>query len=284
MILPLITLACFFLSCNIINPAEDTPAYIKVDTVLVKVTNFAQGSATHNMTCVKLNVGGTTLGFFEMPTMTPCLLTGLQSVIVYPGFELNGIAGSREVYPFFEPYIGTAKTDLVPGQIITILPVTTYKAACKFTWMENFENAGVSFLYPAYSDTIFRNQTDTVRTGHYSGAIYLDTKNRFFEAYSSTDFKFPPLSSNALLEFDYFSNTQMEFGVYILENGAAAWNSLVIIRQIDHWNRIYIDLHTTLEDNYTTAEFFRPGFRAGWDSTGLAKQAIIMDNLKLIHF
>lgn len=288
--LPVITLAGFLLSCNIINPAEDIPAYIRVDTILVKVTNFNQGSASHNMTCVKLYVAGTALGFFEMPAMVPSLLTGPQSVIVYPGFELNGITGSREIYPFFEPYIGTGKTDLVQGEVITISPVTTYKKksdgtdACKFPWMEDFEDAGVSFLYPAYSDTAFQIQNDTVREGRFSGAIYLDRKHRFFEAYSGTDFEFPILNSNALVEFDYLSNTLLEFGVYILQDGAGVWTSLLFIRPVDHWNRIYIDLHTTLENNYLNAELYRPGFRAGWDSTGMAKQVIFMDNLKLIHF
>ena len=283
-ILPVITLAGFLLSCNIINPSEDIPAYIKVDTVLVKVTNFDQGSASQNMTCVKLNVGGNTLGFFEMPTMVPCLVTGLQSLYLEPAFELNGIRGSREVYPFFKPYTGTGKFDFVPGKVITITPETTYKKECKFPWIEDFENAGASFLYSTYSDTVFINQKEKVREGRYSGAIYLDTKNRFFEAYSSTDFDFPSVNSQALIEFDYLSTTALEFGVYILNNGAGTWNSLVIIRPIDHWNRIYIDLHTTLEANYLTAEFFRPGFRAIWDSTNLTKQSIIMDNLKLIHY
>lgn len=283
MILPVITLSVVLLSCNIINPAEGIPSYIKVDTILVKVTTFDQGSASQNMTCVKLNVGGTTLGYFELPTMAPCLLTGPQSLYLEPGFELNGITGSREVYPFFKPYIGTGKIDFVEGKVITVVPTTTYEAACKFPWIEDFEDAGVSFTFPSYSDTIVRNQTDMVREGRYSGAICLDSDHRFFEAYSSTDFALPQIGSKAIMEFDYLSTTLMEFGVYLLKDGVATWTSLVYIRPINKWNRIYLDLYTTLENNQTT-ELFRPGFRTAWDSTGLAKQTIFMDNLKLIHF
>lgn len=278
-----ITLACLSLSCNIINPAEEIPSYIKVDTILVKVTNFDQGSASHNLTCVKLNVGGISLGFFEMPTMVPCLMTGKQSLYLEPGFELNGIAGSREVYPFFEPFTDTAKIDLAAGQVITITPTTKYKKACKFVWIEDFEDAGLSFEYPTYSDTVIRSQTEILREGRFSGAIHLDARNKFFEAFSSADFELPTTGLKVLLEFDYISQTSMEFGVYLLKDGAAIWTSLLVIRPVDHWNRIYIDLHTTLDDNLD-AEFFRPAFRAGWDSTGAAKQSIIMDNLKLIHF
>ena len=282
-ILPAITLASILLSCNIINPAEDIPAYLQVDTVLVKVTNFEQGSASHNMTCVKLNVAGTSLGFFEMPALVPCLTTGLQSLYLEPGFELNGIAGSRSVYPFFYPYTGTAKIDFVPGQIIKIAPTTTYKKECKFAWIEDFEDAGVSFVYPGYSDTIFRNQTDRVKDGQFSGAIFLDTKNRYFEAYSSTDFELSENGTMILLEFDYRSTNLMEIGLYVMKDGSAVWNTLLFIRPIDHWSRIYIDLETMVGDNQT-AKYFRPGLRVGWDSTKLAKQSVYMDNIKLIHF
>jgi hypothetical protein len=283
MFLLAITLAALFLSCNIINPSESIPAYIKVDTVLVKVTTFDQGSAKHNMSCVKINIAGTTLGFYELPVMAPCLITGEQSLYLEPAIELNGISGSRMVYPFYKPYTGTGKINLVQGEIITIVPETTYKTECKFTWMEDFEDAGVSFLYASYSDTTFRIQNEFLLEGSYSGAIYLDKTNKYFEAYSSTDFNLPKTGTPVLMEFDYKSNTLIEFGMYVLDDGAAIWTPIIYIRPSETWNRIYIDLNTTTTDNQN-AELFRPGFRAGWDSTGVEKQSIFMDNLKLIHF
>jgi hypothetical protein len=283
MILPVITLAGFFLSCNIINPAEDFPSIIKIDTVLVKVTNFEQGSASHNMTCIKINVAGATLGIFEMPIMAPCLTTGPQTLFLEPVYEVNGVSGQREVYPFFKPYIGTGKFNLAPGEIVTVVPTTTYKDECKFVWIEDFEDAGVTFVYPSYSDTVFQMQSDTVREGHFSGAVYLDKSHRFFEAYSSNDYILPKTGSKVLLEFDYKSNTLLEFGVYILADGSAAWSDLVYLRPSKVWKRIYLDLGTTAGNNQA-AEAFRPGFRAAWDSTGIATQGILMDNLKLIHF
>ncbi len=282
-ILLVITLAGTFLSCNIINPPEDIPSIIKVDTVVVKVSNFDQGSASHNITCVKINVAGTTLGFFHLPARVPCLTTGPQTLYLEPGIEVNGITGSRIVYPFFKPFTGTAKVDFAEGQVITIEPVTTYKKECVFAWMEDFEDAGVSFDYPGYSDTVFRTQTDSVKDGHFSGAVYLDKTNRFFEAYSSEEYVLPKTGSPVLLEFDYLSNALLEFGMYIIEDNVATWNSMIYVRPVKRWSRIYIDLHSTTSDNQT-ADLFKPGFRIVWDSTGPARQAIIMDNLKLIHF
>ncbi|HBB90802.1 MAG: hypothetical protein A2X22_02350 [Bacteroidetes bacterium GWF2_49_14] len=280
--LSVITLAASLISCNLINPEEKIPALIKIDTVLVKVTNFDQGSASHKMTNIWISVGGKNLGVYETPTMIPCLETGPQWIYLRPGIKMNGIAGSRVAYPFFEPY-ELNEFILESGKTTVITPTTTYKKECKFPWMEDFEDAGVSFDYPSYSDSIFRNQSDSVKEGRFSGAIYLDKQHQYFEANSSTDFVLPGTGTMILLEFDYKSNTGLESGVYVITDGAAVWNSLVYIKPSATWNRIYIDLHSTVGYE-TNADAFRIGLRAEWDSTGLAKQGIIMDNLKLIHF
>jgi hypothetical protein len=286
MIIPAITLSGFLLSCNIINPPEEIPSYIKIDTFLVKVTNFDEGSASHNITCVKVIVGdgATNLGFFEMPTMIPSLSTGEQSLFIYPVIELNGIAGSREVYPFFNPYTGTGKFDLVPGEVVTINPITTYKEECKFPWIEDFEDAGVSFEYSAESDTVFRTESDTVKEGRFSGAIYLDKDHAKFEAYSSTAFELPEDGSPILLEFDYRGTATIEVGLFAIQDQSAGWNSMVYVRPVAHWNRIYIDINSTVVYNKDNADLYRPGLRIVWDSTGPAQQSVLMDNIKLIHF
>jgi hypothetical protein len=280
--IPVITLAVSLISCNLINPPETIPALIKIDTVMVRVTNFDQGSASHMMSNVWLSVNGKNLGVYEMPALIPSLETGKQWVYIRPGIKLNGISASRVAYPFYEPY-ELRELVLEPGVATLVTPTTTYKKECKFPWMEDFEDAGVSFNYASYSDTTFRNQSDTVKEGRFSGAIYLDKTNKFFEASSSTDFELPNTGTMILLEFDYMSNTSVEAGVYVIEDLAAVWSSLVMIRPSATWKRIYLDIHSTVSYE-NTAEFFRLGFRAQWDSTGRATQGILIDNLKLIHF
>ena len=290
-ILLVITLAGISFSCNIINPPEDIPSLIRVDTVAVKVSDFDQGSASHNITCIKVNIGGTTLGFFDLPTLMPCLMSGKKDLYIEPGIELNGIRGSRAVYPFFKPYMAgnfnetdTTQILLGPGKTIYLKPKFSYKKnVCKFAWMEDFEDAGVSFLYPEYSDTVFRSQKDTVKEGRYSGAVFLDKKHKYFEAYSGTEYTLPVDGTPVLLEFDYKGSLLVEFGMYVIVDNAATWNSMLYIRPVDHWNRIYIDLNSTTKD-YTKDDLFRPAFRMVWDSTGAARQSLFMDNLKLIHY
>ncbi|MFO7616700.1 MAG: hypothetical protein R6V75_05570 [Bacteroidales bacterium] len=281
MILPLLVVCSLLFSCDLINPPEKIPTYIKIDTMLVRVDDFDRGAATHQISNVFLTVENSLLGIFEMPFTVPCLSTGKQEVFIRPGIRLNGIAGSRVEYPFFKPYRDSV--NLAEGEIITINPITTYKDECQFPWMEDFEDAGVSFIYSQYSDTTIRNQTSIVRTGRYSGAIYLDDNNRYFEATGPKDFVLPRNSATILLEFDYINDVEFELGMYVMEDGAAVWNSLLVVRENSNWKRFYADLHTTVAYN-NNAEAFRIGFRAEYDTTRTGTQHIILDNVKLIHF
>ena len=287
--LTVITLAALLLSCNLINPAEEIPALLKIDTVLVTVNEFDKGSDSHQMTDIWISVGGKNLGVFEMPALIPCLLdTASQWIYIRPGVKMNGMASTRVAYPFFVPYQlnVTGKPvdiELESGKTSTITPRFTYKDECVFAWIEEFEDAGVTFNYASYSDTIFKNQNEIVKDGHYSGVIYLDSTNSFFEATSAEDFTLPVDGTSILLEFDYLNTVEFEVGTYVIEDEVATWSSLIMLRKSDKWQRIYIDLQSTVAYE-TEADLFRMGFRAQWDSTGTETQSMLLDNIKLIHF
>jgi hypothetical protein len=281
-ILPaILLLSCLAVSCELINPPEPIPAYIRIDTISFKVTQFDQGEATHQISNIWINVDNEILGIFEMPFQVPCLKTGEKELFIRPGIRVNGIAASRMVYPFMEPYRVTH--NLVPGEVITLLPSTTYKKECKFSWIEEFEDIGISFNYSQYTDVNFTIQSDTVRSGRYSGALYFDTDNNFFEATGPHDFILPKNGVPVIFEFDYTNSVGFMIGAYILEDGAGVWNDLVFVKSNPVWKRFYFDMEPTVRTN-PTAEAYRIGIRAEYDSTGAQKQAIIFDNVKLIHF
>ena len=112
-------------SCDIINPPEDTPTLIKIDTFLLEVTDIDQGSATHWITNCYLNIGGKNLGIHQMPFEIPCFETGMQTLFIRAGIKLNGISASRIDYPFFEPYV--IDTELRKNETHLLTPKTTYK-------------------------------------------------------------------------------------------------------------------------------------------------------------
>lgn len=280
-IIAVITLFQLSFGCNLINPAEEIPAYINIDTVEVYVSDIDKGSSSHNLDNIWISVGGENLGVYEIPFTVPTLTKGSQLLTIRAGVKLNGITASRFAYPFFEPYLVTI--DLQAGEIYTIVPRTTYKKECKFPWMEDFEDAGISFTYSPYSDTVFKNQNLMVRDGRYSGAVYLDTVNAFFEATMPSPIELPLNGSPIIFEFDYLISNPLEVGYYVITDGAAVWTSLVIIKTNEGWKRFYADLGTYV--NYEeNPDLFKIGFRAEHDQVDRLPTRIIIDNLKLIHF
>lgn len=281
LIVSFFSMAIILSSCDLINPPEKVPAYIRIDTFKVEVNDFDEGSASHYITNCYISAGGANLGVFQMPFTIPSLETGLQTLTIRPGIKLNGIAASRIDYPFFEPYI--IDYELHAGETHLIEPVTTYKESCLFPWIEDFEDAGISLLYAEYSDTIFVNQKIELREGRYSAAIYLDEENAVFEAFSTDFFELPQDLSPILLEFDYKNNNGFEIGMYLLEEGVAEWYGLVYINPSSIWKRFYVDIGQTASANLTT-ELFRMGIRAFHEPENNDSAEIYLDNIKLIHF
>ncbi len=269
-------------SCDIINPAEDIPSYVRIDTFKVTVDDFDKGSTSHMITDIWISVGGTNLGVFTMPFTVPSLSTGLQTLTIAPGIKLNGISASRIRYPFYKPV--TVDIELIEGEIHLIEPISEYKEECEFRFIEEFEDPGVSFIYGAYSDTSFIIQRDVVKEGRSSGAIFLTEENSSFEAYIDEDMELPENATPVLLEFDYKSTNEFWVGMYLIEDGVIKWQPLVGIRPSDRWKRFYADLGgTTTEFNQT--DLYRISIVASHNQEDPSVMGeIYLDNIKLIHY
>jgi len=247
----------------------------------VSIDDFDKGSSTHFITDIWLSVGGANMGVYEMPFTIPTLETGLQTVTIRPGIKLNGITASRIAYPFYEPVI--FDLELREAEIHLIEPVSTYKEACKFPWIEEFEDPGIRLIHPEYSDVKIVNQGEVVREGRYSAMISLNEEYVDFEAYSYKDFELPQDATPVLFEFDYQNTNGFEVGIYLIEDGIIEWYSLVYVRPTDSWKRFYVDLGTTATYQSST-ELFRIAIRAVYEPDVGETGKVFLDNLKLVHY
>ncbi len=270
-----------FSSCELINPSEDIPSYIKIDTFMVTVNDFDKGSSSHYMTDIWISVGGTNMGVYTMPFTIPTLETGLQTITISGGIKLNGISASRMRYPFYEPVI--FDMELHAGEIHEITPKSTYKEVCKFPWIEDFEDPGISLVHPDYSDAHIENNNEVVYEGRYSANISLNEDFLDFEAHSDKDFELPENGSPVLFEFDYLNTNGFEVGMYLLENGIIEWYTLVYVKPSSKWKRFYVDLGTTAT-YHNEAELYRISIRAVYEPEVGETGEIYLDNLKLIHY
>lgn len=273
-----------FNSCNLINPAEPVPSYIRIDSVHLLINDpLKEGSSSHKIKDVWVYVDNQPVGTYEMPAKFPVLNTGTKSVIIDPGILLNGISASRIRYPFFKPY--TTTINLRSGEITDITDVTTtYYPGTKF-WIEDFEG-GISFVPDNGSDTgmVLLSGSSEVFEGTNSAKIYLTPSQTYFKVNSNTseDFDFLPTNGKQVfLEMNYKNNIIFTVGLTAYDiAGTHVSNDVIALNPKEDWNKIYIELEPTIM-NTPNAVKFKIYFTATKASGSDAE--ILLDNLKVVY-
>ena len=180
----------------------------------------------------------------------------------------------------FDPY--QENVNLVPGESITLTPTVTYNSGVQFKWMEDFENASLSFLYHAASDTIVFKQNNSVSTGLNSGEVFLDANMNFFEATSIAYNDIPRSLSPVYLEMDFKTNEPLLIGVYH-DNEQYG---VVTLNTTDEWKKIYVNLTDVIsaKQSATAVKVFF-GIQATSSNPFLTSNPnIFIDNIKLLHY
>lgn len=276
-------------SCDIINPDEETPAFIKVDSVKMITDYGAEGSSSHNITEVWHYVNGEILGAFAYPSRIPSLITGDVILNTQAGIKLNGVSDTRVPYPFYKAYIDTIV--LTPGNIIEVYPVFGYDPSAEFTWIEDFESAGISLEKTLISDTtinetsdevnIFRNTQDLSETNRYSGLVHLTGDNQTFDIHTIDKFVLPKNGNYVFLELNYKVSTNVVVGLVANYSSTINKYPIVVLNPTTTWKKIYINL-TLVVSRETTAQNFQVYF-TGTKDADHSEDKFYFDNIKLIH-
>jgi len=270
-------------SCEIINPAEKIPAYIRIEKIDLSVSDTSssgQGSRSHKITDAWIYVDDQIVGAFELPRTIPVLFEGNHKVTIKAGIKMNGIAATRTQYPFFSAFI--QDVELTPGKVTTMTPVVSYHTSTIFDWIEDFEGSGFKInKSPHGTDTAMKTTTVTseVFEGVKSGVVYLEASRPFFEGVSSTAFNIPKATSPTFLEMNYKCNQGFAVGVYASNSN----NGLVslYLNASPNWNKIYINLGDAINTiGYNPPFTFFVGMVKDADNP---LPLLYLDNLKIIH-
>ena len=270
-------ISIIFVSCEIINPAEQIPSYISIDSYILNTVESAQGPSNHTITDVWVTVNGDFIGVYEIPAHFPVLVDGDASIYIMAGIKNNGIAASRENYPFYERY--QMDTVLIPGQTLSITPVAKYYEEVVFDWFENFEDPGIS-LDTTYTSLV--SVDDTIINGSKVGLVKLSDAKYVFKAETINKFDFPVDNTTLYMEMDYKNNTSFIIGLMINNMEQVVDQPIISMNPVDDWNKIYIDLsYYSATNNY--ADHYSVYIYAIKPDT-MDNALIMFDNLKLVHF
>ena len=241
------------------------------------------GALSHNFSDVWIYIDGKVIGVFELPCKIPVLVSGNCKVVLYPAIKNNGMASTKKIYPFVEPFETTL--DLKEGETYTFNPVTKYFTNTQFT-IENFETNSISYVKDASISSPNLNLV-VVPNGPWGsyGQLAITSADSLWVGVSGPMF-LPKSGAEVYLEFDYKNTNSILTGLLEIQLGGAV---------IDHggytasrqktdlqWKKIYLDLKEVVS-NTPNGYQYRQYLRMLLDPS-LSSSEVSIDNIKVVHF
>lgn len=278
----LLSLATFLSFTGCPADLEVIPAFITIDGFDLQTPALGPSTSDISEVWVFAGANNNFIGAFPLPARIPISRTGSTALRFEPGVKQNGVSVTPEIYEFYTPVLRTL--ELVPGETIDMgTPVIGYRPEAKLAIFETFE-AGFTraFSQRVRGDTSIIVTQEVVRTGDFSGKIYLSDDNPLVEVASTESFSgLTDVRNYVWLEMDFRSDANGQWG-------ATGANGIDIIRFFDagfrpqtEWTKIYFNLTETIIES--TLEEYRINLTTLLPPE-LSEGAVYLDNIKLIHF
>lgn len=268
-------------SCELINPPESLPAYLRIDTIILQGNPGEQGFLSHNITEAWVVINNqTSLSAYQLPAVVPVLAEGPTTITINAGIRRNGLSNAREDYPLFEFY--EVERTLNPFDTVLISPVVRYESDVVFSLLENFET-GNNFSPTLESNASFEviSDPDLAFEGNRCARIQLE-EEEFLEIRSSEK-SLPDVGlAPVYLEMDYRGNQPFEVWVRSvpLFSGSPISSFIVSVAPKEDWNKIYVYFSEQL--GQLDDAVYQISIQAVRDP-GVELGEIYLDNLKLVY-
>ncbi|HMN32804.1 MAG: hypothetical protein IT215_08480 [Chitinophagaceae bacterium] len=269
-------------SCNIVNPKEEIPTYIQIDSVqLVPTHSQIHGSVSHKITDVWVYYNREILGAYQLPAKIPVIADGKGQLQILAGIWDNGLSGTRARYPFFT--VDTFTFDANPTQIIHHTPIFNYRTtdtpSVKY-FIESFEQGNT--LTSNGGDTTFykTNNPTEVFEGDWSAKVALNDSIKGFSSITTQEFSVP-IGQDCYMELNYKTDIGLIVAIEINSSGNLITSDLIGLNPRDNWNKVYLNLK-----GYTSG-FQNAKFKIifyGSLPDDKTSSLTLIDNFKIIYF
>jgi hypothetical protein len=288
-LLPVITITGLS-GCEIINPTEDTPAYLKINKITLDPVRSATesfGSASANISDAWVYANGKQIGVFELPATIPILEAGPVEIAVLSGVYADGMKTARFPYAFYQQFDKTL--DLEPGKVTELNPETKFSPRVKLPLDINDEFSGkTNFRVPTSNPYTLEFNSDSLTDFPFAngsvGVIYANPAT-VQPGVIESDFNgsLPVNGSTVFLEFDYKASVDFKVGVLVTKNGLTTRDpNLLNVTKRGQWNKIYLNL----TDDATRPENAGATFKIFFEmpASPNPKDYVALDNIRLLHF
>ena len=277
---------CGFLSltlctCEVINPDEQIPAFLQIDTFTLTTTT-GQGYAVHDLTDAWVYVDEQLVGVYEIPASVPILSEGATNIRIEPGVRVSGLVGQRASNVFMRDLVTTV--NLVPDSHVVVNPAIVYEDWVNFKWVEDFDDVGISISVTDVS------QGEVTRIGGadaYEGnslKLSIDADSDIFECSTDLAYGLPDAAAPVFLEFTYRNNNSLYVGLISGTPSGVRQTSVLVLNPTDEWKHVYVNLTPTVSSSTLINSIGHQVFFGFLRDSGLEGEAYaIIDNIKLMH-
>ena len=271
--------------CDTLNPEEDIPAYIHIDSIALKDgPNNPTGTISHGIEDAWVLSDNQFIGVFQLPATIPILQEGRKELVIRAGIKNNGISNTRAPYPFYDTI--RLERNLQPKKVDSLGVLnTSYTGLSEFRWVERFEDTSNVTLRNNDNASVeyeLTNDPEEVFNGQYSLKATFDEKNDFFEVQLLERQAVQLSGSNDIyLEVNFNTDVEIKMGIIaIAPNGNKTRRSKVILNETEgEWTKIYINLLRNVQ-RFPRDHRFQVFFGKVKRTPGRA--TTYLDNLKLI--
>ncbi len=268
-------------SCNIINPSEPVPTYVRIDSFGFTGNPAVTGSNSHKITNVYVYFNNAPVGIFDLPATFPVIAKEKGTLTVLPGIYYDGLSGYISIYELYQGK--QMELDPQPGGQVSFNPVTSYNPGVLLQSNDEFEGPGVDNSFVKLSgDTSIHNVFNSeVFEGNGSGLIYLRPGKDSATQISRVGRALATGKQN-FLELDFKGNMPLVIGVSTTLNTGGGYSAYFIgLKPRSEWGKVYIGLD----------EFI--GVHQGYDykimlhtekPAGQTDGYVYVDNVKVISF
>ena len=259
-------------SCDLINPEEQIPSFIQIDSISPVLDGDTQ--VVHEIVDAWVYDNEKLVGVYEMPATVPILRDGQANIRIRPGVKLNGLAASRWKYEFLEDF--SEDVELFEDSVISLNPILGYRENAVIPWSEDFSSSSVDLTKSSISQgsLLFSNGVAN---------LHLSAGEDLFECKSTVSPDLPDAGASVILEFRYKCDHEFRISLISESSFSTVQTPIYLVSPSEDWNYLYINLSSTVSSLIGYNEH-APAFgfvRAAGSESDIN---VYLDNIRLIHF
>ncbi len=276
----LVVLASSYTSCELINPEEQIPSFLRIDSFLLSTNASTEGNPASQFTDAWVYNDEKLVGIYELPAIVPILKAGEANIRIRGGIKLNGQVGSRIPNLFTKDYQATL--ELFPDSQLHVNPTLQFNSWVNFDWLEDFDGSGVSLSQTTISEGDLIRVDGAEAYDGQSLKLSLNADQFLFECKKVGEIPIPGGGTPVIMEFTYRCNTALYVGLYSRDQTGIKQNRIIILNPTETWNHIYINLTEVVssDPNFIGHQPYF-GFLTNEEISG--ESFVYLDNIRLLH-